>query len=200
MKHLKLYAAALTLTLVFACKTDKEKNEMDDASTTTETDMEDGMMDDDANAMKDIRFALVPKSNSKVTGEVVFTEDEGHVTMTATLQGLSEGSHAIHIHENADCSAEDGSSAGGHWNPTAQPHGKWGDAAGYHKGDIGNFIADADGNAKVIKTTNEWCLGCDDKNKDVLSKSIIVHEGQDDFVSQPSGDAGGRVSCGGIIQ
>lgn len=25
-----------------------------------------------------------------------------------------------------DCSAADGTSTGGHWNPTFQPHGKWG--------------------------------------------------------------------------
>jgi Cu-Zn family superoxide dismutase len=40
------------------------------------------------------------------------------VTFVAKLAGLKPGVHAIHIHEKSDCSAADGSSAGGHWNPT----------------------------------------------------------------------------------
>jgi len=205
MKHLKLYVAAMALMLSVACKSDKNKNaDMDDDTNATETSMDDDMTDTQAddmdNNMKEVSFALEPKSGSSVSGTVTFSEDQGHVTMKAELKGLKEGEHAIHIHENADCSSEDGKSAGGHWNPTAQPHGKWGDEAGYHKGDIGNFNADADGNATVIKTTNEWCIGCGDSNKDILGKAIIVHEGVDDFTSQPSGNAGSRVSCGGIIE
>ena len=52
--------------------------------------------------------------------------------------------------------------------------------------------------AKII--TDEWCIGCGDETKDILGKAIIVHEGSDDFKTQPTGAAGGRVSCGGIIQ
>ena len=48
--------------------------------------------------------------------------------------------------------------------------------------------------------TDEWCLGCVDENKNILGKAIIVHEGIDDFTTQPTGDAGGRISCGGIIK
>jgi Cu-Zn family superoxide dismutase len=120
--------------------------------------------------------------------------------MVVDVSGLTEGEHAIHLHEKADCSAEDGTSAGGHWNPTNQPHGKWGSPEGYHKGDIGNFMADTDGNGTITMTTDEWCIGCEDTNKDILGKGIIIHEGVDDFTTQPTGDAGGRVSCGGIIQ
>ena len=120
--------------------------------------------------------------------------------MMAKLTGLTEGEHAIHIHESADCTSDDGKSSGGHWNPTSQPHGKWGDDEGYHKGDIGNFMANAEGEAEVTKTTDEWCIGCEDNSKNVLGKAIIVHEGVDDFTSQPSGAAGTRISCGGIIK
>ena len=48
--------------------------------------------------------------------------------------------------------------------------------------------------------TELWCIGCGDETKDVLGKAIIVHDGTDDYTSQPSGAAGARVSCGGIIQ
>ena len=143
---------------------------------------------------------LEAKSDSGVTGNAVFNQDTKGVTMIAVFSGLTEGSHAIHLHEKADCSAADGTSTGGHWNPTKQRHGRWGDAEGYHKGDIGNFTADANGNGTITFITDEWCIGCGDPAKDILGKAIIVHQGTDDFTSQPTGAAGGRVSCGGIIQ
>lgn len=147
-----------------------------------------------------VKFKMEPKSDSGVEGEVSFTEEEGQVTMEASFTGLTPGEHAIHIHEKADCSAADGTSTGGHWNPTNEPHGQWGAAEGFHKGDIGNFEADADGNGSITFTTDQWCLGCDDANKNLIGKAVIVHAGVDDFVTQPTGAAGGRISCTGIIQ
>lgn len=71
---------------------------------------------------------------------------------------------------------------------------------GYHRGDIGNFTADESGHGMITKTTDQWCLGCEDETKNIIGKAIIVHAGVDDFVTKPTGDAGGRVSCGGIIE
>lgn len=149
---------------------------------------------------KEMSINLEAKSDSKVDGKVTFKEEDGEVVMTAVMSGLKPGVHAIHLHETADCSAADGTSTGGHWNPTSQPHGKWGAEAGYHKGDIGNFTADDKGNGMIQFSTDEWCIGCDDANKNILGKAVIVHAGEDDLTSQPSGAAGARVSCAGIIQ
>ncbi len=150
--------------------------------------------------VKTITFTMEPKSDSNVTGTVTFTEEDGMVKMVAVLSGLSEGEHAIHIHETADCTSDDGKSSGGHWNPTREPHGAWGAQEGYHRGDIGNFTADAEGNATVEFSTDLWCLGCEDETKNLMGKAVIVHQGKDDFLSQPSGAAGARVSCTGIIE
>ena len=120
--------------------------------------------------------------------------------MNALLEGLDPGIHAFHLHEKADCSSDDGKSSGGHWNPTAQPHGQWGSEKGYHRGDVGNFTADENGRGTVSFNTTEWCMNCDDLNKNILGKAVIVHQGTDDYTTQPTGDAGGRVSCGGIIE
>jgi Cu-Zn family superoxide dismutase len=148
---------------------------------------------------KKLSIAFEAKSNSSVSGTATFIEKNGKVTFEAKLSGLKPGSHAIHIHEKSDCSAADGSSAGGHWNPTFKKHGKWG-IGEYHKGDIGNFIADEKGNGKITLTTDEWCIGCGDQTKDILEKGLIVHQGTDDFTSQPSGNAGARVACSAIIK
>ena len=149
--------------------------------------------------VKKIKIGLNAKSNSTAEGMVSFTEENGKVTLEAHINGLTEGIHAIHIHEKADCSSEDGKSSGGHWNPTFEPHGSWGAESGYHRGDIGNFSADASGHGMITFSTDQWCLGCADETKNLIGKAVIVHQGEDDLSSQPSGAAGARVSCAGII-
>lgn len=192
MRKIKLISLVTILALSYSCK--EVKKEAKEAS----DEMEETMKDEVTEEV--IKFTMEPKSDSNVTGEVMFTQADGKVKMVANLTGLTEGVHAIHIHEKADCSSADGKSTGGHWNPTFQDHGKWGVAEGYHRGDIGNFTADASGNATVQFETDEWCIGCDDMTKNIVGKAVIVHQGVDDFVSQPSGDAGARVSCTGIIK
>jgi Cu-Zn family superoxide dismutase len=188
MKRIYILLTTLVLILTTSCKKDKKDAEkkVEEVVETVE--------------VKKIKATLSPKSDSKVSGNVVFTEENGVVSMVAIMDGLSPGEHAIHLHEEADCTSADGKSTGGHWNPTFTDHGKWGAVEGYHKGDIGNFIANDKGQATVNFSTDEWCIGCGDPNKDITGKAVIVHQGVDDFVSQPSGAAGARVSCAGIIE
>ncbi len=150
--------------------------------------------------IKKLKFNLNPKSGSTANGMVMFTEQDGQVTLEAHINGLTPGTHAIHVHEKADCSSEDGKSSGGHWNPTFAPHGAWGSETGFHRGDIGNFSADETGHGMITFSTDLWCIGCEDETKNLVGKAIIVHQGEDDLSSQPSGAAGARVSCAGIIQ
>lgn len=150
-------------------------------------------------ASKKVSIVFEAKSNSNVSGQGSFIEKNGQVTFRAKIKGLKPGVHAIHIHEKSDCSAADGSSAGGHWNPTFKKHGKWG-VGEYHKGDIGNITTNEYGDATVLFKTDEWCIGCGDPTKDILGKSIIIHENPDDMTTQPTGNAGGRMACSAIIQ
>jgi Cu-Zn family superoxide dismutase len=151
------------------------------------------------NDSKKITINFESKSNTQVTGTATFIEKKGVVKFVAKISGLTAGTHAIHIHEKSDCTAADGSSAGAHWNPTFKKHGKWGETE-YHKGDIGNFVADENGNGTIEFSTSEWCIGCEDQTKNILNKGLIVHQGTDDFTSQPAGNAGARVACGAIIK
>lgn len=138
------------------------------------------------------------KSGSSVSGTATFSYDEskGSVALDLQLQGAPPGTHALHIHEVGDCSAEDGSSAGSHWNPTHEDHGKWGQAP-FHLGDIGNIEVDAEGKGSVSMSTDMWEIGTGSP-KDILGKSVILHEKPDDFMTQPTGAAGGRIGCGVI--
>lgn len=192
MKNYYTLILAFALVTVVSCKKDTKETKVEETIEVEKTQT--------IQEPNKITFTLESKSNSKATGNIVFVENDGVVTMTALLSGLDEGVHAIHIHEKADCSSPDGKSTGGHWNPTGQPHGKWGSSTGYHKGDIGNFKANAEGNGVITFKTDEWCIGCGDPAKDIVGKAIIVHQGSDDYETQPTGAAGGRVSCGGIIK
>ena len=210
MKHKILGLAIMATCLFVSCKSDKKETEtvVEEAATevateaATKTPVLTEVKEKPAyySETRKVTMSLDSKSGSTATGNIVFTQEGGIVTMIAVLSKLTPGEHAIHIHDKADCSSDDGKSSGGHWNPTAQPHGKWADAKGYHKGDIGNFTANGDGRGTITKITDEWCIGCGDATKDILGKAIIVHQGVDDFTSQPSGAAGARVSCGGIIE
>lgn len=146
-----------------------------------------------------IKINLNAKSNRKTSGEVSLTQRNGVVTLEANIYGLEPGTHAIHLHDKADCSSSDGKSTGGHWNPTFEPHGAWQNDTGFHRGDIGNFEANNQGHGMIKFSTDLWCIGCEDPVKNILGKAVIVHQGADDLTSQPSGAAGARVSCAGII-
>ena len=136
-------------------------------------------------------------NDSGVTGMAIFTQTGDQITLTIEIQGASPGLHAVHIHANGDCSAPDGTSAGGHWNPTGVAHGKWGEGE-FHLGDIGNITVGDDGTGSITLTTDLWEIGTG-SDVDVVGKGIIVHAGADDFISQPSGDAGARIGCGVIV-
>lgn len=137
---------------------------------------------------------IMAKSGTATQGTVNFKQENGMVTMDMNAYKLKPGTHAVHIHEFGDCSAADGTSTGGHWNPAKDDHGKWG-AEHFHMGDIGNLVADNKGVARLIFKTDKWCVGCSDESKNIVGKSIIIHAGKDDFKTQPTGNAGGRVGC-----
>ena len=137
-----------------------------------------------------------PTSGNTVTGMAVFTLTGETVMLSIEIKNASPGIHAVHIHENGDCSAIDGTSAGGHWNPTDVAHGKWGEGE-FHLGDIGNMTVGDDGTGTIELSTELWEIGTG-SIIDVVGKGIIVHADADDFVSQPSGNAGARIGCGVI--
>lgn len=140
---------------------------------------------------------LEAKSGSQVAGELRLLHEGAGVRLTGQISGLTaNGVHAFHIHEKGDCSAADGTSAGGHFNPTAQPHGRSAHGA-HHLGDQDNLHANAGGVAEVNAFFPGTSLG-DGAVGDVLGKAIIIHAGVDDYHSQPTGNAGGRIACGVI--
>ena len=138
---------------------------------------------------------LHPTDGNKVSGTVTFTEVADGVQVHAEIVGLAPGNHGFHVHEFGDCTAADGSSAGGHFNPTNQPHAGP-DADARHVGDMGNIEVDASGAAKLDYLDHSMSLSNDERS--IIGRSVVVHAKADDLKSQPAGDSGARVACGVI--
>jgi len=138
----------------------------------------------------------LPTRDNSATGTVTFTESDGKVTVQADFTGLEpNGKHAIHIHQYGDVRKDDGTSAGGHYNPEGHPHAGP-DTEDRHAGDLGNMEADENGEAQYTITVDNISIA--GAHSPILGRSIVVHGGADDFTSQPSGDAGPRVAVGVI--
>lgn len=131
-------------------------------------------------------------AGNKVDGVVSFQALNGGVRIIADIQGLTPGLHGFHIHEHGDCSTEDASSAGGHFNPTGHNHGSP-DDLDRHVGDLGNLLADENGNAHFERVDNIIELNGEHS---IVGRGLIVHAAEDDFTTQPTGNAGARVACG----
>ena len=138
---------------------------------------------------------LVATKGNTTTGTVTFTQKGDRVVVVAKVTGLAPGNHGFHIHEKGDCSSGDGMSAGGHFNPLGKPHAHP-TTPDRHAGDMPMLVADAAGNAALTSELDVITVGTG--ATDVIGRGVIVHKDPDDFQTQPTGNAGARVACGGI--
>ena len=107
------------------------------------------------------------------------------------LGNLSEGVRAVHIHETGTCEGPTFESAGGHL-AGGRAHGAH-SPEGMHPGDLPNVTVAPDGTVKVEFFKADLTM---DEVMDADGSAFVVHTGEDDYTSQPSGDAGDRLACG----
>ena len=134
---------------------------------------------------------------SRLKGQVKFTEEKDGVMVLAEVWNAPPGEHGIHIHDKGSCD-DKGNAAGGHYNPSGNPHGYAPKDFPFHAhpGDMGNITVDVDGHGTAKLHMPELGLAARSRY-DILGRAVILHEKQDDF-SQPTGNAGGRIACGVI--
>lgn len=139
---------------------------------------------------------LEPRSGSKVSGTLTFTQIGDVVRVTGEVTGHTKGPKGIHIHEKGDCSAADAMSTAGHFNPHKSKHGGPYDPV-KHAGDLGNITFNDAGVAKVNFTVGDISV-TRDRPDGIIGRAVIVHAVADDLKTDPTGNAGGRVACGVI--
>ncbi|WP_338242297.1 superoxide dismutase family protein [Aurantiacibacter hainanensis] len=134
------------------------------------------------------------RSGNNVGTARLFAED-GEVTISVSLDGLSAGTHAVHLHTTGDCSAGDFTSAGGHLNPMGNQHG-FENLQGAHLGDLPNAEVSRAGVGTVSTTLRGSSDTVISQIFDADGTALVVHEGADDYRTDPAGAAGSRVACG----
>ena len=140
-----------------------------------------------------VSASIEGRSGSTLTGTATFTQVGGAVHIVVDVNNAPEGVHAVHLHEKGDCSAPDGSSAGGHFNPTHMPHGSP-EGPNHHAGDFGNMTVGADGHGHLELDSRTLTIAAGEMS--VVGHAVVVHANPDDFATQPTGNAGGRIGCG----
>ncbi|HJW15182.1 MAG TPA: superoxide dismutase family protein [Thermoanaerobaculia bacterium] len=143
------------------------------------------------------KATIEARSGSTVTGTAEFTElSTGGVRAHVHVEKAPPGTHGLHIHEKGDCSDPEAKSAGGHFNPGSMEHaGPM--SSKRHAGDLGNIEVKADGTGELEISSDMLTVKAGPNS--VAGRSVVFHEKADDFKTQPTGNAGGRLGCGVIV-
>jgi Cu-Zn family superoxide dismutase len=133
----------------------------------------------------------------EIEGRVYFVPVVGGTKVVVKITGLPDyepaqndeepiGPHGFHIHEEGNCKVGDPNdpfqAAGGHYNPNNQPHGN-------HAGDLPVLFSN-NGFVRMAFFTNKFEV------RDIIDRTVIIHQNPDDYRSQPTGNAGKRLACG----
>jgi superoxide dismutase, Cu-Zn family len=131
-------------------------------------------------------------------GTVTISEDRKGVTFKVAVNGLPKGQRGFHVHEKGNCgpAMKDGKmtagvAAGDHYDPDGKKSHK-GPHGGGHKGDL-PFLNGTDKGITQTVTAPRLKLA------DIQGRSLVIHEGGDNYSDQPENGGGkGRVACGVI--
>lgn len=134
---------------------------------------------------------IEPLSHSRVSGTMTLEQTGQSVAVKGTLNGLTPGKHGLHIHEGRSCK-----NRGGHFHPGNAPHGAPDSPDDkHHLGDLGNVVAGQDGSAQYSGVAKNVSLT---GANSIAGRVLVVHQGEDDYVSQPGGSSGEQIGCGVI--
>ena len=137
-----------------------------------------------------IAYITGGQDDKPLMGEVEFFQKTNGVLVVAHISGLptdsASGFFSLHIHQGDSCSGEGFSETGGHYNPDGTPHPQ-------HAGDLPPLLQ-SNGNAYLAVLTDRFCV------RDVIGRTVVIHDGPDDFRTQPAGNAGTKIACGVIQQ
>lgn len=145
--------------------------------------------------------ASVPLKDAqgKEVGSANLTQTPRGVLINLAVQGLPPGEHAFHVHAVGKCEPPF-TSAGGHFNPDHKKHGLMA-AEGAHAGDMPNLHIPQSGDLtiEVLNAAVTLEKGKPNSLLDADGSAMVIHAATDDYKTDPTGDAGGRIACG-VVQ
>ena len=131
--------------------------------------------------------------NGTPIGTIMFEDTKYGLLITPKLKSIRPGLHGLHIHQHPSCE-DAGQAAGGHLDPkeTKQHLGPYHEG---HGGDLPALYVDQSGTAQQTILAPQLCV------KDIENRSIMIHQGPDNYLDKPlpMGGGGERVACGIII-
>jgi Cu-Zn family superoxide dismutase len=142
--------------------------------------------------------ATLKTADGKEAGAATLTQTPSGVLIALAVKGLPAGEHAFHVHAVGKCEPPF-TSAGGHFNPEGRKHGMLA-ADGHHAGDMPNLHIPASGELAVEVQNASITLEKGKPNSAFgpNGTALVIHAGKDDYKTDPTGDAGGRIACGVI--
>jgi Cu-Zn family superoxide dismutase len=143
--------------------------------------------------------AAIKNANGGDVGTAEMTQTPAGVLIKLSVKGLPPGDHAFHVHAVGKCEPPF-ESAGGHFNPASKKHGLMA-AEGPHAGDMPNLHVPAGGELVVEVLNSNVTLEKGKPNSvfDADGSALVIHAAVDDYKTDPTGNAGGRIGCG-VVQ
>ena len=144
-------------------------------------------------------IADLKNKDGRTVGIATFRERPGGVVVNVEVNGLVSGLHAVHVHAVGKCEVPAFTSAGGHFNPAQRKHGLK-NPDGPHAGDLPNMYVAKDGSGRFEALTDQITLKAGERASvfDSDGSALVIHAGVDDYMTDPTGNAGDRVACGVI--
>jgi superoxide dismutase, Cu-Zn family len=145
-----------------------------------------------------IATAPLKGADGKDVGSVNLTQTSQGVLLNVSVKGLPPGEHAFHVHAVGKCEPPF-TSAGGHFNPAGKKHGML-SPEGQHAGDMPNLHVPQSGDltVEVLNVNITLEKGKPNSVFDADGSAVVIHAGTDDYKTDPTGEAGGRIACGVI--
>jgi Cu-Zn family superoxide dismutase len=135
---------------------------------------------------------LINRDGRKIGTAAVLPSKSGGL-LVLKLTGVPPGMHGMHLHAAGACDPPNFDTAGPHYDAGSHKHGAK-NPAGPHAGDMPNLVARADSSVDTTLAIPASVVGA--VGSGASARTLVLHAGPDDLVTDPSGNSGARFACG----